>query len=199
MQSSTLQDKVCPTLTLFPSAAYDPPMKHTPAGPLPARTSRSTGASCIGIAFLGLSWGELPSEKAILCGTAAVVLFVISLSLRGVLRILSLAMFLALAAGAFWLLREGWELRKSILPPEWMAAAERELQSPRSQAAWEAIQTEFSTLSAAARKRVAKTGEEARRALIARLEAKAADLRKSGNATEADELLRLRDTLTKRK
>ncbi|MEQ1854333.1 MAG: hypothetical protein ABMA01_22410 [Chthoniobacteraceae bacterium] len=174
-------------------------MKYTPAGPLPARTLWTTGASCISLAFLGPRWGELPSEKAILCCAAAVILFVISLFLRGVLRILSLAIFLALAAGAFWLLREGWERRESILPPEWLAAAERELQSPRSQAAWKAIQAEFSTLSADARKRVAKTGEEARRALIARLEAKATDLRKSGNATEADELLRLRDTLTKRK
>lgn len=156
--------------------------------------------ACCGICMANIAaapvhsdWRELFTGRVLACGVAAIALLLISLLLRGMLKLISLALVVVLAAGAFWFLREAWGHRAGFLPREWTALAERTLHSPKAQAAWEAVQSELSHVSAGARGRLAAGTDDARRSLAARLESKAAELRKAGNKAEAEELLRLRE------
>ena len=154
---------------------------HTAAFAAPANASRFHG------------WQDLFTEKVIACGAAALVLLVISLLLRGMLKLISLAVVLVLAIGAFWFLRDAWTHRAQLLPREWLALADKTLHSQKAQSAWESVQSELSHASSEARGRLSAGTDDVRRTLTAKLESKAAELRKAGNKTDAEELLRLRE------
>ena len=144
-------------------------------------------------------WQDLLTDKVIACGVAAIALLLLSLLLRGMLKVISLAIVVVLAVGAFWFLREAWGHRAEFLPREWTALADQTLSSPKAQSAWQSVQSELSHASAEARARLSAGTDDARRSLAAKLEAKAAELRKAGSRTEADELLRLREMVAAEK
>ena len=72
-------------------------------------------------------WRHWVSDKVLWCGIAAVALLVLSLLLRGMLKVITLAFVVVLAAGAFYFFRDTWEHRSELLPREWVALAERTL------------------------------------------------------------------------
>src|SRR5215210_3920034 len=84
-------------------------------------------------------WHELLSNKVYVCGAAAVVLLVISLLLRGFLKLISLAIVLLLVAGAYWFFRDAPERHGELLPQEWTVLAGKTLRLPKSQEAWRAV------------------------------------------------------------
>ena len=139
------------------------------------------------------------SDKVLICGAAAIGLFVISLLLRGLLKVISLVLVIVLIAGAFWFLRDTWEHRAELLPREWTSLAERTLESPKAKAAWQSLQSELGHLSASARERLAAGTDSARRSVQAKLEAKARELRKEGGNIEADQIARLAELMGKQK
>ena len=144
-------------------------------------------------------WQDLLTNKVIICGVAAVALLLLSLLLRGILKLISIALVLVLAAGMFWFVRDAWSHRSELLPREWLETADKTLQSPKAKEAWRSVQSELSHLSSDARKRLAIGTDDARRSLLGRLESKSRELRKAGNTTEAEELLRLRELLIAQK
>ena len=133
------------------------------------------------------------------CGAAAVALFILSLLLRGLLKVISLVLVLALIAGAFWFLRDTWKHRAELLPREWAALAEHTLDSPKAQAAWQSVQSELAHLSASARERLAAGTDGARRNVQAKLESKARELRKEGSSAEADQIAHLAELMGRQK
>ncbi len=140
-------------------------------------------------------WRHWVSDKVLICGAAAIGLFVLSLLLRGLLKVISLVMVLLLLAGAFWFLRDTWEHRAELLPREWTSLAEHTLDSPKAKAAWQSIEGELAHLSASARERLAAGTDSARRSVQAKLEAKSRELRKEGSTLEADQISRLAELM----
>jgi hypothetical protein len=206
-QSLALQDKVSRPLTLTRDTTYGrlvmrPPSLQRPM-PFPSRSDTCMTCAVLWaspmVSLLGYRIAELPSEKAIACAIAAAILFALSLLLRGVLRLISLVIVLLLAAAAFWWIREGWGHRGNVVPAKWLAVADKALLGRESRAAWHSIQSEFAMLSSEARSRIAKGGEDARRTVLERIDAKVRELRKAGKADEAGELLRLRELVAREK
>ena len=144
-------------------------------------------------------WRHWVSDKVLACGVAAVALFVLSLLLRGLLKVLSLVLVIVLLAGAFWFLRDTWQHRAELLPREWTALAERTLDSPKARDAWQSVQSELAHLSASARERLAAGTDGARRNVQAKLEAKARELRKEGSSMEADQIAHLAELMGRQK
>jgi len=137
------------------------------------------------------AWQLLFTEKVIVCGAAAAALLVISLLLRGLLKVLTLALVVILAVGTFFFIREAWVHRSELLPREWTALAEETLDDAKARAAWRSVQSELALLSADTKKRLAAGTDDARRTLLTRLEAKARELRKAGSKAEAEQIERL--------
>lgn len=138
-------------------------------------------------------WRNLLTDKVLACGVAAVALLVLSLLLRGLLKVITLALVVVLAAGVFWFLRDAWNGRAALLPHQWTKLADGTLDSQKARDAWQSVESELSHLSADARARLAAGTDDARRILVAKLEAKAQKLRKEGSTAEADQLARLAD------
>ena len=136
-------------------------------------------------------WRHLFTDKVLACGIAAVALLVLSLVLRGVLKIITLAIVVVLAAGVFWFLRDGLGGRTDLLPREWSALAERTLDSQKARDAWQSVQSELAKLSTDARTRLSAGTDDARRTVVAKLEARARELRKQGSSAEAGQIARL--------
>ena len=134
-----------------------------------------------------------------LCGAAALALLVISLLLRGLLKLVTLALVAVLAMGAFWFLREAWAHRDGLVPPAWSALAESTLDSPAARDAWKHVETELSRLSDDARHRLAAGTDDARRTVLARIHDHARDLRRGGHKAEAAQLDRLADLIGQEK
>jgi hypothetical protein len=144
-------------------------------------------------------WRHWVSDKVLICAAAAVGLFILSLLLRGLLKVISLVLVLVLVAGAFWLLRDTWEHRAELLPREWTELAQHTLDSPKAQEAWKSVESELAHLSATARERLAAGTDSARRNVQAKLEAKARELRKEGSSSEADQIAHLAELMGKQK
>lgn len=144
-------------------------------------------------------WRHWVSDKVLICGAAAIGLFILSLLLRGLLKMISLVLVIVLIAGAFWFLRDTWEHRAELLPREWTSLAERTLDSPKAQAAWQSLQAELGHLSASAREKLAAGTDSARRTVQAKIEAKARELRKEGSGIEAEQLAHLAELMGKQK
>ena len=144
-------------------------------------------------------WRHWVSDKVLACGVAAVALLVLSLLLRGLLKVITLVLVLVLAAGAFWFFRDTWKHRAELLPQEWTALADRTLDSPKAREAWQSVQTELSHLSATAREHLAAGTDAARRNVRAKLEAKARELRKAGSSAEADQIAHLAELMGRQK
>ena len=144
-------------------------------------------------------WRHWISDKVLACGVAAVALLVLSLLLRGLLKVITLVLVLVLAAGAFWFFRDTWKHRAELLPQEWTALADRTLDSPKAREAWQSVQTELSHLSATAREHLAAGTDAARRNVQAKLEAKARELRKAGSSAEADQIAHLAELMGRQK
>jgi hypothetical protein len=145
------------------------------------------------------SWRNLLTDKVLACGVAAVALLVLSLLLRGLLKVITLALVVVLAAGVFWFLRDAWNGRAALLPHQWTKLADGTLDSQKARDAWQSVESELSHLSADARSRLAAGTDDARRILVAKLEAKAQKLRKEGSTSEADQLARLSDLVRQQK
>jgi hypothetical protein len=137
------------------------------------------------------AWQLLFTEKVIVCGAAAVALLVVSLLLRGLLKVLTLTLVVILAVGAFFFVREAWVHRSELLPREWTALADETLDNAKTRAAWRSILSELSVLSADTQKRLAAGTDDARRTVLTKLETKARDLRKAGSKAEAEQMERL--------
>ena len=137
------------------------------------------------------AWQLLFTDRVIVCGVAAVALLVVSLLLRGLLNVLTLALFVILAVGTFFFVRQAWVHRSELLPREWTALANETLDNAKTRAAWRSIQSEVSLLSADTQKRLAAGTDDARRTVLTKLEAKSRDLRKAGSKTEAEQMERL--------
>ena len=144
-------------------------------------------------------WRDLVTDKVLACGIAAVALLLLSLVLRGLLKVITLAIVVVLAAGVFWFLRDGIGARTDALPREWTALAERTLDSQKARDAWQAVQVELAKLSTDARARLAAGTDDARRVVIAKLEARAQKLRKEGSSAEAGQIARLAALMEKQK
>jgi len=144
-------------------------------------------------------WRNLLTDKVVACGVAAVALLVLSLLLRGLLKVITLALVVVLAAGVFWFLRDAWDGRAALLPHQWTKLADGTLDSQKARDAWQSVESELSHLSADARARFAAGTDDARRILVAKLEAKAQKLRKEGSHAEADQLARFADLVRQQK
>lgn len=144
-------------------------------------------------------WRDLLTDKVLACGVAAVALLVLSLLLRGLLKVITLALVVVLAAGVFWFLRDGLGAHSQTLPQEWTKLAETTLDSQKARDAWQAVQTELGKLSADTRARLSAGTDDARRIVVAKLEARAQKLRKEGNTKEADQITRLAALVEKQK
>jgi len=136
-------------------------------------------------------WRLWVSDKVLVCAVATVALFVLSLLLRGLLKVITLVLVLVAAAGGFWFLRDTWNNRSDLLPHEWVTLVDRTLDTPKSRAAWRSVEAELATLSANGRAHLAAGTDEARRSVVSKLEARAQELRKAGNRAEAEQLDRL--------
>ena len=139
------------------------------------------------------------SDKVLVCGVAAVALLILSLLLRGLLKVITLALVAVLAAGAFWFLRDGMRAQSGTLPQEWTTLAEHTLDSQKARDAWQDVQSDLGKLSANARSRLAAGTDDARRILVAKLEARAQKLRKEGSTAEAEQITRLAALVEKQK
>jgi hypothetical protein len=135
-------------------------------------------------------WQDLLTSKVIACGVSAVALLILSLLLRGLLKLTSLALVVVLGAGAYWFLREAMERHGELLPHDWVVFADKTLHSPNAQAAWRSIEAEFSHRFPNSRRDAGI--DESRRALLAALGTREAELRKRGHKSDAEQLLRLR-------
>jgi hypothetical protein len=137
------------------------------------------------------AWRNLLTGKVLACCVAAVALFVLSLLLRGLLKVITLALVLVAAAGGFWFLRDTWNHRSDLLPREWVKLVDGTLDSLKARAAWQSVESELATLSASGRAHLAAGTDEARRSVVAKLEARVRELRKEGNNSDAEQLKRL--------
>ena len=144
-------------------------------------------------------WRHLVTDKVLACGIAAIALLVLSLLLRGLLKVITLALVAVLAAGVFWFLRDGIGAHSGVLPREWATLAEHTLDSQKARVAWQDVQSELAKLSTDAREHLAAGTDGARRNLQAKLEAKARELRKEGSSAEADQIARLADLIGRQK
>lgn len=144
---------------------------------------------------------EWLSSKVVLCGAAALGLVVFSLLLKGLQKVISLALALALVLGAFWFLRDAWDHKEKFLPPalaaQLDAVADKTLRSPQAQAAWASVQAQFTKLVMPKTEfATAASLDEKRKKVIAdELNQRATTLRRAGHRSAADELNRLRDRL----
>jgi hypothetical protein len=136
-------------------------------------------------------WRLWISDKVLACAVAAVALFVLSLLLRGLLKVITLVLVLVAAAGGFWFLRDTWNHRSDLLPREWVKLVDGTLDSPKARAAWHSVESELAALSASGRAHLAAGTDEARRSVVAKLEARVRELRKEGNNSDAEQLNRL--------
>lgn len=183
-----------------PIAIHPPPCKTSGRRATNARRSALSSLPVLcAICFANLAaaaphaegWRHLLTDKVLACGVAAVALLILSLLLRGLLKVITLALVVVLAAGVFWLVRDGWNARADLLPSQWSKLADGTLDSQKARDAWQAVEKELSHLSADVRARLAAGTDDARRILVAKLEAKARELRKSGSDPEADQMTRL--------
>ena len=173
------------------------------------RSARSTCIALCSVCLVNLAaaasaphadgWRHWVSDKVLGCGIAAVALLVLSLLLRGMLKVITLALVVVLVVGGFYFFRDTWEHRAELLPREWTALAERTLDSPKAREAWQSVQAELGHLSATAREHLAAGTDSARRKVQAKLEAKARELRGEGSAAEADQIARLAEQMGKQK
>jgi len=138
-------------------------------------------------------WQDLLTNNVIACGVAAIALLVFSLMLRGLLKLTSLTLVVVLVLGAFWFLREAIEHRTELLPHDWVVLAEETLHSAKAKAAWHSVEAEVSHHFS--ENRITAGVEDSRRLLLAKLQAKAAELRKRGHKSDAEQLVRLRDSV----
>lgn len=138
---------------------------------------------------------EWVSSKALLCGAAAIGLFVLSLVLRGLQKVVLLCLAIALIAGAFWFLRDAWQNKEKFLPPsvaaQLDALADKTLRSPQALAAWDSAKAQFAELTGSK----SEPKENRDRVIAENLTTRASELRRQGHRTAADELLRFRDQL----
>ena len=133
------------------------------------------------------------------CGIAAVALLVLSLLLRGLLKVITLALVVVLAAGVFWFLRDGLGAQSDMLPHEWTKLADGTLDSQKARDAWQAVQAELAKLSTDARSRLSAGTDDARRIVVAKLEARAQKLRKEGSTAEAEQVAHFAALVEKQK
>ena len=139
----------------------------------------------------GEDWRHWVSDKVLVCAVAAVALFILSLLLRGLLKVITLVLVLVLAAGGFWFLRDTWNNRSDLLPREWLTLVDATLDSPKARAAWQSVESELASLSVSGRAHLAVGTDEARRSVVVKLETRAQKLRKEGSSAEAEQLTRL--------
>ena len=179
---------------------------HSPVTTSERRTANARRSAFIslpvlcGVCFANLAaasaphadgWRQLVTDKVLACGIAAVALLVLSLLLRGLLKVITLALVVVLAAGVFWFLRDGLGAHSDVLPREWTTLADRTLDSPKARDAWQSVQSELAKLSTDARSRLSAGTDDARRIVVAKLEAKAQKFRKEGKSAEAEQIARL--------
>jgi hypothetical protein len=136
------------------------------------------------------------SGQVLICAIAAVVLLLLALLLRGLQKIVMLLVAIALVAGTGWLIRDALAERGKILPPELAleieGLANRVLESPAAKSAWAAIESELPRVTGDLRDRLLAGGDQARKAIANRLDAKAVELRAAGRREAAEELMRLK-------
>ncbi len=144
-------------------------------------------------------WRHLLTDKVLACGVAAVALLVLSLLLRGLLKVITLALVVVLAAGVFWFLRDGIGKHEGMLPQEWTKLADTTLDSQKARDAWQVVQAELAKLSGEARTRLSAGTDDARRVVVAKLEAHAQKLRKEGSSAEAAQIVRLAELVGRQK
>jgi hypothetical protein len=136
------------------------------------------------------------SSQVLICATAAVGLFVLSLLLRGIQKVVTLVLVVVLLVGAFWFLRDAWRNKEKFLSPALSAQldslADKTLRSPQAIAAWEAAKKKFAEMARSVRP---ATDEARQNAIAEELTTRAAALRRDGHKTAADELLRMREQM----
>jgi hypothetical protein len=147
-------------------------------------------------------WAGAPewlSMRVFVCGAVAVGLAAVSLLLKGMQKVITLLIAGTLVLGAVWLLEDAWAGRDRILPPELAteldSLARQGLKSAEAQAAWQRLKSEWAAWTGDARSRLAAGGDGARKAVALSVENKAAELRRLGKKSAADELMRFRAKL----
>lgn len=148
-------------------------------------------------------WPDAPdwlTTRVLICGLAAVGLFVLSLLLKGLQKVITLLIAVAIVLGGYWLAQDTWMTREDSLPPylaqELETLATSALENPDAKAAWSALQKDWEHWTGEAKARLASGGEAAREAIAKRIDTKITELRKQGKKAAAEELSRLRHQVT---
>lgn len=138
------------------------------------------------------------SREVLICGGSAIALLVIALLLKGLQKLVSVALAIALVLGAMWFIRDAWRNKEKFLPAsvatELDSIADKTLHSPQAQAAWDSIKSQFSRFTSSAAEK-ATTDAQRREVVANELTTRATALRREGNRAAADELIRMRDKL----
>jgi hypothetical protein len=148
------------------------------------------------------AWAGAPewlSTRVLICAIVAVALAFLGLVLKGMQKIITLLVAAVLILGIAWFVQDTWTGQRGVVPPELSAElnglAQQALKNPEAKAAWARIQSEWTRLSGDSRARLTVGGDRARMAIAKDLDAKAAELRRNGKKSAADELMRLRSKL----
>lgn len=121
--------------------------------------------------------------------------------LKGLSRLITLVVAIALVAGSCWVIRYQWDKYKSsMVSPEMQQQVDEmlnfNLQSPEAKEAWQSIKTDVSEILNTAKKQGASATGSVRAAIDVKISQKAADLRKQGKEAAATEIERIKDTIT---
>lgn len=138
------------------------------------------------------------SISAVLFGAGCMLVLLLLKGTRKVL--LCLIIVIAVAGGAFWFFTSGGKGHGDrVLPPDvqkrWDESAEKTIQSPEAQDAWEKALEGLADAFSEAKEKGAEAVVATRETLCTRLERKAAELNEQGKHSAAAELTRLKDRL----
>jgi len=140
---------------------------------------------------------EWLSTRVLACGVGVVVLLILALVMRGLQKVISVLVIGLIALGVYWFTQDKRSPGPKVMPAELAAElqrmAEGGLENPDAKAAWESMVREWGRLNGDARARLAAGGDQARKAVARRIEAKAGELRRQGKKAAAEELVRLRE------
>ena len=139
---------------------------------------------------------EWLSNRVLICAIIAACLLVLLFLLKGLQKMIAILLAFVVVLGGYWLVQDAWLRKPGVLPPELETElnglAAQYLHHPEALEAWHSVQEEWESLPSRARVRLSSGGDGARAAVAKRLDEKAAELRRQGQKTAADQLVMFR-------
>ena len=134
---------------------------------------------------------------------ALIVLFLVFKFAKGIVKFVFTLVLLAVLVALFWVIRFEWNRHKdTIVPPDTRSRIEefldRTFRNPEVQQYWDTAKDEVAALWEAAKEDTGAASQQARDALVSRLDEKIKALRDGGKADAAREMERLRDSIVRR-